>query len=55
MSAANGHLEIAKLLLINGSDVNVKNQSDNTPLRKNSSFLNILNDNFRLGIIKWKN
>ena len=33
MACANGHLEIVKLLLVNGADPNKTNQSKNTPLR----------------------
>lgn len=34
MACANDHIEIVKLLLVNGADVNNLNQSKNTPLRK---------------------
>ena len=34
MSCANGQVGIVKVLVENGANVNVKNDSDNTPLRK---------------------
>lgn len=37
MACANGHLDIAKVLLINATDPNIANISKNTPLRKKIS------------------
>ena len=38
MASANGHLEIAGLLITQGADVNVQNSSGNTPMRKRLSY-----------------
>ena len=49
MAAANGHYEVAKLLLQSGALTSVVNNSNNTPLRKRSFMMED-----RLGCTQWK-
>ena len=56
MACANGHLEIVKLLLVNGADPNKTNQSKNTPLRMYIKWFIVLLDwaalNGRLEVVE---
>lgn len=53
MACANGHMEVATLLIKHGANVNAVNKSKNTPMRKLNGLPLMLNT-YRLGRFEWK-